>query len=152
MVARGGGEAQIVCPAPASAQATGDLQDALHPFVLHAGLHRVRCAHAPALPAGVAQAAGILAPREAAVRASGGKCARRVALWGKVGYGRAQRAGVEGLLPLLHLGSINKLGAPEWSPFAAPSTIRSTRRTVSRCRLAIEPPSRRAWCWRCPWT
>ena len=26
-------------------------------------------------------------------------------MWGKVGYGRAQRAGVEELLPLLHLGS-----------------------------------------------
>ena len=26
-------------------------------------------------------------------------------MWGKVGYGRAQRAGVEGLLPPLHLGS-----------------------------------------------
>jgi MraZ protein len=33
------------------------------------------------------------------------KNANGVALWEKVGYRRAQRAGVEGLLPLLHLGS-----------------------------------------------
>src|SRR5436305_1309625 len=41
----------------------------------------------------------------------GKRCTIRVALWEEVGYVRAQRAGVEGLLPLLHLGSVNKLGA-----------------------------------------
>ena len=40
---------------------------------------------------------------------------------------------MEGLLPLLHLGSVIKLELTQWSPFAAPSTIRSTRRTGSRC-------------------
>jgi MraZ protein len=46
-----------------------------------------------------------MAPVGADVSASGGKVACRVALWGEVGYGRGQRAGVEGLLPLLHFGS-----------------------------------------------
>ena len=82
-------------------------------------------------------------------RKSGRRCANRVALWEEVGYVRAQRAGVEGLLPLLHLGSVNKLGAPQWSPSAAPSTIRSTPRTASRCPRATAPRSPRAWCWRC---
>ena len=42
-----------------------------------------------------------------------------------------QRAGVEGLLPLLHLGSSSKPGeSPQWPRFAAPSTTRSTQRTA----------------------
>jgi hypothetical protein len=57
-------------------------------------------------------------------------CANGVALWEEVGYGRTQRAGVEGLLPLLHLGSVSKLGDRQWFLFVAPSTIRSTRRTA----------------------
>ena len=35
----------------------------------------------------------------------GGRCGIGVAKWGKVVYLRAQRTGVEGLLPLLHFGS-----------------------------------------------
>jgi MraZ protein len=37
-------------------------------------------------------------------------------MWDKVGYGRRQRAGVEGLLPLLHLGSLASL-EPHVVPF-----------------------------------
>ena len=40
-----------------------------------------------------------------------------VALWEKVGYVRPQRAGVEGLLPLLHLGSVIQLGSSAVVPF-----------------------------------
>ena len=79
----------------------------------------------------------------------GRKCANRVALWGEVGYVRPQRAGVEGLLPLLHLGSVINLKSPQWPPSVAPSTIRSTRRTASRFRLATAPRWPTASCWRC---
>src|SRR6202035_1827387 len=61
--------------------------------------------------------AGLFRPGRTQERESGKRCAIGVALWEEVGYVRAQRAGVEGLLPLLHLGSVIKLGAPTVAPF-----------------------------------
>ncbi len=70
------------------------------------------CGARGANPRGARKAQRGRAIRRAATaleRPGGRKCADWVALWERVGYVRAQRAGVEGLLPLLHLGSVINL-------------------------------------------
>src|SRR4051795_7619163 len=88
---------------------------------------RRAASHAPALTPSTLpnalQTSGFAEARNGPVDPRGEICARRVALWGIVGYKVPQRTGVEGLLPLLHLGPPRTSRARTRDPMAFRGTF-----------------------------